>query len=375
MSDSIIMRRGRSGSASHGQAEQRSYLQGKHGSNSRTTDSALCTALRSFDSRWFMIPQGTGVLAVVLWDLPYDFHGLKIIAIIFWVVTIVEFLVVLILYIVRATTFPTYFFSLLSTDNTEISCLASIVVTFTSVIQMLGPLLGNSGWGVAVYALWCVCASGATIVVVIIPYVFAHINPPSIAHLLPNTQLPLVAALTAAAAGGGICSGGFLNAELQVPMILVSYLLVGVAVPMALILDALFLGRLYNETKDGKSEESKADALSLAYQTLVLAGPWGQGSSALQSLGGSVMNASFSQYDSGIMLTSQAAPVVGYSSIFVGLVFWGQATFWWAFTLLSVAQAVFINTNKRGKANFSLAAWSMVFPWVCVALLMTKCVC
>ncbi|KAI1843783.1 hypothetical protein JX266_010042 [Neoarthrinium moseri] len=301
-------------------------------------------ALKNIDSPWFLIPQGTGVLAIVLWQLPYQFRGLHTISIVFWGMTIIQFFTIL-------------FF------NTEVACLASIVVTFTAIVQMLALLLGEHGWEFAVYALWWVCAVLSLLMVIGVPYVFANIRPPSIARLLPNVQLPLVTAMTTATAGSALCQATPLSPKLQVPLILVSYLLIGLAVPLASILDTLFLGRLYNETKDDKANRGKSEALNLAYQSLVLVGPWGQCSSALQGLGQAVLSGSFSHYNTGIILTSQAAPAIGYLSLFGGIIFWGHATFWWAFTIISVAQAAFGYGRAQHKAGFDLAAWSMVFPW------------
>jgi tellurite resistance protein TehA-like permease len=329
------------------------------------TESTIETALRNVDSRWFLVPQGTGILAIALWELPYQFNGLNVIAIILWVLTICQFLLILALYILRAVKFPIYYLALLSTDTTEVACLASAVVTLTSIVQMLGLLVGDNGWAVAVYALWWICMGSSFLAVVSIPYVFAHVNPPGIAQLLPNSQLPLVAVITAAAAGGSICQIAALSTGLQVPLIMVSYLLLGLAMPLALLLDTLFLARLYNNTKAEKLTGSRPPALSLAYQTLVLVGPWGQCSSALQGLGRAVMDGSFAQYNSGVLLTSQAAPIIGHISIFAGVLSWGHATFWWIFTIISVTKELFRERKTWRTMGFDLAAWSMVFPWVC----------
>ncbi|KAH8204484.1 hypothetical protein TruAng_001400 [Truncatella angustata] len=169
-----------------------------------------------------------------------------------------------------------------------------------------------------------------------IPYVFTQINPPSIAGVLPNAQLPLEEALTAAATCGSLCTNGYWSCEIRVPVILVSYLLLGIAILLAFILDALFLGRLYNQTKDKRAKESKSQALNFAYQIMVLAGPWGKGSARLTCLGKAVLDGTFSPYNSGTMLTSEVTFAVGYSSIFASIFFWGTAIFWWVFTVISI---------------------------------------
>lgn len=76
------------------------------------------------------------------------------------------------------------------------------------------------------------------------------------------------------------------------------------------------------------------------------------------------MRRSFGKYAQGAFLTMDAAKPVGYASIFIGLMAWGQGTFWWAFATIRILHSGF---NKRGKwkgLTFGLSAWALVFPWV-----------
>src|ERR1700709_2274400 len=51
---------------------------------STTSSSSLVMVARSFKSQWFLIPQGTGILAIILHQLQYQFNGLTIISDILW---------------------------------------------------------------------------------------------------------------------------------------------------------------------------------------------------------------------------------------------------------------------------------------------------
>jgi tellurite resistance protein TehA-like permease len=329
------------------------------------SEQSRLTALRNISSVWFLIPQGTGILAVTLLQLHYQFHGLRTIALIVWALAIALFVSILFLYILRVIHFPKYFLSLLANDNTEVACLACIPVTFSSLIQMLSLVLGSDErWALAAYSLWWISMSASLLALLAIPHSFATINPPGYANLKPNSQLPIVAGLTCAAAGASICQSAALSTTMQMPIIIVSYLLVGISTPLALFLDTLFFGRLLNQPKVVKTSEYRTQALSLACQQAILIGPWSQGSSALQSLGQSVLQGTFAQYDSGMLLTSQAAPAVGYFSMFAGLLCWGQAFFWWVFTLASLLYAGLGNKQGRVHFKFEMTAWCMVFPWV-----------
>jgi tellurite resistance protein TehA-like permease len=326
---------------------------------SHPTSPALI-AVRNFASQWFLVAQGTGIIGVILHQLDYQFDGLIIISEIFWVLTIVLLVVMLIVYGLRIVLYPKEVAEVLSTDANETACLASISITFTSIIQMMALNLvqdWGKGWGIACFVLWWINTAMAAIVCIGIPYVFVKYEPPGVNALSPAAQLPLIAALTAAAGGGVICNYGALSAQLQVPVIIVSYLLIGMALPLSLGFDTLFLTRLFDRSSPSGMK---------VFQEMIVCGPWGQGSFALQSLGQAVMKGAFASYAKGSFLTSTAATPVGFASIFAGLCAWGHGTFWWAFAVVSIAQTAYTKGGGIRGLDFSLAAWSLVFPWVCV---------
>ncbi|KAK4234642.1 putative malic acid transport protein [Achaetomium macrosporum] len=315
------------------------------------------TPLHNFTSQWFLIPQGTGITAVILHQLDYQFPGLQIISYIFWIITIVLLLAMVLVYILRCILFPRKLVTALSHDISELACLTSVVISFTSIIQMaslvLVPGWGSKGWSIALYVLWWINVVLATVGAIGVPFVFVRLYPVGIPHLSPASQLPLIAALTAAAGGGTICQSAELSPALQVPVIVVSYLLVGVGLPLALALDVLFWARLLDRSLPNRQH---------VYQDMILCGPWGQGSFALQGLAGAVLHGSFASYARGTFLTAEAAKPVGYVSIFAGLLAWGTGTFWWIFAIVSILHAATDHWRFRG-LSFGLPAWAVVFPW------------
>lgn len=315
------------------------------------------TALENFSSQWFLIPQGTGITAVILHQLNYQFDGLHIISYIFWILTIIFLVVLLLIYITHCIFFPKTFKARVTHDVGEIACLSSIVISYTSIIQMTSLVLVHSwgqGWGTAVCAMWWTNAVLAVIAAIGIPFVYIRVYPVDIHRLVPSSQLPLIATLTAAAGGGTICQSAQISAGLQVPVIIVSYLLLAMGLAVAFALDVLYWAKLLSGSLPQPSS---------VFQDMILCGPWGQASFALQELGGVVLGGSFAAYDSGKFLTAQAAPVVGYASIFAGLLSWGVGTFWWIFGILSIMHAGTDHWRPH-KIPYSLAVWSVVFPWV-----------
>lgn len=315
-------------------------------------------ALWNFSSQWFLIPQGSGIIAVILNRLNYQFNGLEILSIIVWLYAIVLLAVCLFFYLLRIILYPRHVARALRTSLVETACLSSISITFTTIIQMAALVLVSDwgpGWGIVVYILWWINTAMAVITCVGIPYVFIKLQPPGIKAVTPSILLPLISVLTSAAGGAVVCQYGNLSAELQVPVIIVSYLEVGIGLSLAMAFDSIFLARLFDKS---------SLPLEQIHTDMILCGPFGQGSFALQALGQAVMSGSFAQYNEGSFLTAQAATPIGFASQFIGLLAWGYGTFWWCFAIVSIVHTFITQPGGLRRSKFTMSAWSLVFPWV-----------
>lgn len=324
----------------------------------RPPTSRLSRALWNFSSQWFLIPQGTGIIAVILHQLDYQFRGLRIISVIVWIYTIALLAIGVSVYLLRVLVYPRHVARALQESIVETSCLASIPITFTTIIQMIVLVLVHqwgSAWGIVAFVLWWINTAMAVIAVMVIPYVFVKVQPPGIKAVTPVVLLPLISALTSAAGGGVICHYGDFSDRLQVPVIIVSYLEVGVGLLLAMTLNDVFVTRLF--------DQSFPD-LEHIYQDMILCGPFGQGSFALQALGEVVSKGSFAEYDRGIFLTAQAAKPISYASQLAGLLAWGYGTFWWVFAITSIIHTFFSQPGGIRNSRFTMSAWALVFPWV-----------
>jgi tellurite resistance protein TehA-like permease len=324
----------------------------------RPPTSSFARALWNFSSQWFLIPQGNGIIAVILHQLDYQFRGLTIISVVLWIYTIVLLVVGLSLYTLRILLHHRHVAHMLKTSITETSCLASIPITFTTIIQMTVLVLvrqWGAAWGIVAYVLWWVNTAMAVVVVMGIPYVFVRIQPPGVKAILPGVLLPLISTLTSAAGGGVICRYGALSSRLQVPVIIVSFLEVGLGLALAVTLADTFMTRLFDKSFPSVEE---------IYQDMILCGPFGQGSFALQILGQAVSRDAFAEYNRGTFLTAEAAKPIAFASELAGLLVWGYGTFWWCFAIISISHTFISRTRHRQQTSFTLTAWSLVFPWV-----------
>ncbi|KAK2740749.1 hypothetical protein FQN57_005981 [Myotisia sp. PD_48] len=321
--------------------------------------SAAGRALWNFSSQWFLVSQGTGIVAVILYRLDYQFNNLDTLAKIVWVYTIVLLVVPLFLYLLRLFLYPVHVRHQLRTNIIELSCLSSISIALTSIIQMICLALVHrwgATWGTIAMVLWWINTVFAVLAVLGIPYVYICVHPPGIKRMTPVVLLPLIAALTSAAGGAVVCRFGGLSNNLQFPIIVVSYLEIGLGLPLAVSLQTIYLFRLL--------DQHSFTSINEVYQTMILCGPFGQASFALQMLGQVVDQGTFVADNKGSFLSMDTKPYIAITSQFAGVLSWAYGTFWWVFAIISIIHW-FYSPPFKGWRNtgFSMAAWSLVFPW------------
>ncbi|KAL6229813.1 hypothetical protein BDW75DRAFT_249257 [Aspergillus navahoensis] len=306
-----------------------------------TPSRPLSLAVYSFTSSWFLIPQGTSILAVILHQLPYQFGALPILAKIVWIYAIVLLGLFLGIYIARVILYPRH-----------ASCLASVPIAFTSIIQMISLQYDGDAKLVA-YVLWWISTFLSLSSVVGVPYSQLKMQPSGIEHMPPTFLLPVISILTSAAGGGVICENSSLSARLRVPAIIVSYMELGAGLGLTTCIDACIVYHHFDRKYPRYDE---------AYQDMVLCGPFGQASFALQILGNAVQH-SFGAYNRGSLLTETSAAPIAVVSQFAGLMSWGFGTFWWVLAILSIVYTLKVQSGGLRNATFSLSACSLIFPW------------
>lgn len=199
-----------------------------------------------------------------------------------------------------------------------------------------------------------------------IPYVFTKVEGPGLDSIPAAIMLPLIAALTAAAGGGVVCRYAQLDAHLQVPVIIVSYLFIGLGLPLSVACDAIILARMFDNAFPMKSK---------VYSLMILCGPLGQGSFALQILGQCVRRGAFAAYDTSPFLSGSGGETIANSSQFIGLITWGYGLFWWGFACIAITHYSIATPKDVFHWDKHLDAWSMVFPWVCACECMHSFAC
>ncbi|KAL8802742.1 MAG: hypothetical protein Q9200_006481 [Gallowayella weberi] len=215
-------------------------------------------------------------------------------------------------------------------------------------------------WGMVAYVLSWINVFIAFVVVVGIPYVYFRCCPPGTDSMPPGVILPGIAALTASSACGIVCFAGKLSARAQVPMIITGYVLLGIGYAETAALIIVYLSRLINGGFPNKAQ---------LWMNYIPVGPLGQASVAMQILGQAVTapgHQTFASYNRGIFITASAGQVLGTMGTFMGLLTWSYGAWWLLFSVaLTIHLGIFADGGIR---EYSLSAWSSVFPWVHLCL-------
>jgi hypothetical protein len=115
---------------------------------------------------------------------------------------------------------------------------------------------------------YCLCLS------VTFPFISIRLHPDGLSQLSPASQLPMIAVLTAVAGGRTIYQATKLSPDQQVPTIVISYLLVGMGLPLGFTLDALFCESYSTVTADRQHIPRHDPLPPLGARQFCVADPW-----------------------------------------------------------------------------------------------------
>lgn len=122
--------------------------------------STVSHVLQNFTSLWFSISMDTGIISILLHQLPYQFHALKIISDVVSLLDLTLFILFLIIFLVRIFRQLRHALHSFATTPEELGGLACPVAAFTilvGIISITGQAWGN-GWAVFSYTLLWISA-------------------------------------------------------------------------------------------------------------------------------------------------------------------------------------------------------------------------
>jgi C4-dicarboxylate transporter/malic acid transport protein len=298
--------------------------------------------IRQFTPNWFAATMGTGILSLVLPQIPVIGPSLIGAGEALWMANIALFAVFSTLYAAHWALFPhearrVFGHSVVSMFFGTIPMgLATIINGF--VVFGL-PLLGEGAIAIA-SGLWVADAAMSLACGVAIPYLMFTRQEHSIDQMTAVWLLPVVAA-EVAAASGGILAPHLADGPAQFALLAASYALWAYSVPVAFgILSILVLRMALH----------KLPHSGMAASSWLALGPIGTGALGLLVLGGDAPAIFAAHGLASIGAVAQGIGVIG------GLTLWGFGLWW-----LMLAAMITIRYFREG-VPFNLGWWGYTFP-------------
>lgn len=305
--------------------------------------------IRQFTPNWFAATMGTGVLALALKQAMPALSG---VAEALWLLTIGLFVLFSVLYTARWVMF--------FDEARRIFAHSTVSMFFGTIPMGLATILngclvfGVERWGSGILpwveALWWFDVALALLCGVAIPYLMFTRQEHSIDQMTAVWLLPVVAA-EVAAASGGMLAPHLLDAHRQFQVLITSYVMWAVSLPVAFSILTILMLRMALH---------KLPQASMAASSWLALGPIGTGALGMLLLGADAP-AIFAA--NGLGGLGEIARGLG---LVAGIVLWG-AGLWWLLTA-----ALITLRHLRDGMPFNLGWWGFTFPLGVYALATLK---
>ena len=297
--------------------------------------------VRQFTPNWFTITMGTGILSLSLNQCPLHVPGLHAIAVALWMLNIFLFSIFSVVYVTRWILFTQEAQRIFS-HSTVSMFFGAIPMGLATIINGL-LVYGVPMWGAGIVSLarplWWIDVVLALCSGIWVPFLMFTQQEHSLERMTAIWLLPIVAAEVSAASGAILAP--FLDANLALRILLISYALWAFSVPLALSILTILLLRLTLH---------KLPPSDMAATGWLALGPIGTGALGLISLGSDATRilplakfAEIAQVAFGIGLIGSTA-LLGYG------------VFWLSMAILMTARYL------RHGMPFNLGWWGFTFP-------------
>jgi len=282
---------------------------------------------------------GTGIVAILLHQLPYQFSGLGQISVVFLFLNIVIFIGLLFFSILRYIVWPEVFLLMLR-HPVQSLFLGAVPIGFGTIITMLVYVAAPLSRGLLYFTqvLFWIDVVLAMLTCLGVPLFMIMVHEQSIDKLTAVWLLPVVAPIVAASTGANLCTVIPQDWSALHPTLIASYVLWGMGFPFAMSILVLYIHRLtvYN-----------LPANEVIVSVFLPIGPLGLGGAAICQLGIVARNINF--------ISAEFAIVLHGAGVLIALLCFGYAIIWTVFAVVTIA-------SRFLKMHFSMAWWGFTFP-------------
>jgi tellurite resistance protein TehA-like permease len=302
---------------------------------------------------------GTGVIAVLLFRLPYNGKWLYELSIIFFVFDFVLFVLFCLISALRYLLFPEIWAAMLNHPTESLflgTCPLSLGILLQMIVNVCVPTWGS--WAVTLaWSLWWIEIILSVAICFYLPFMlyasvytefYLHhwlmaassmsVHKTDIASVTTLWLLPIVGAVIGAATGGTV-AGVLPNPTHALWTLIVSYILWGIGVPLALFALVLYYHRL------AMHKLPPPAAISSVFLPL---GPLGEGGFGIMKMG----EVALTVFPATNAIIPSAGQIVYVFGFLTALLMWGFGLAWLFWAVASFG---------RSKSPFNMGWWSIVF--------------
>lgn len=193
----------------------------------------------------------SGILAIVCHQLPYQFRGVGTIATIFYLVDLVLFIIFTLIFCLRlALHFPNVVTEFAS-DVEQLAYLACWPISWLTLSANTALIVSRSSWGghaftIVAYVMWWFGALWTFTTSIVVYYTLFRNRMINIESVTPGIIVPAVGVATVASTGGLIAEYAFqISPGLQVPIVIVGYIVLGQGIFLALMVYAALIQKYF----------------------------------------------------------------------------------------------------------------------------------
>lgn len=298
--------------------------------------------IRHFTPNWFTVTMGTGVVALILPELPFAHSIMAHLAVLLWQFNIALFLMFSLLYVLRWIIYPT--------EAKQIFSHASMSLFLGAIPMALATIInGYLKFGIHLYGdwvvpfaqlLWYIDVLLAVSIAWIVPFYMYNCQQHELQSMTAVWLLPIVACEVAAATGGLLLPHIAVGQQ-ALGILLGGYVLWGISVLPAFAILTILMLRLALH---------KLPSKELAISSWLALGPIGTGALALLILGAQAPQVLAVIDQQSLGLFCQQAGIV------VSLILMGFGLWWLGIAVLTTLK------HAKTALPFNLGWWGLTFP-------------
>ncbi|KAJ6104112.1 hypothetical protein N7523_010432 [Penicillium sp. IBT 18751x] len=295
------------------------------------------------EESWFSVTMGTGIVSILLHNLPYNGDWLYYLSIIVFVLNVLLFSTGCIISILRYTLYPEIF-PVMIKHPVQSMFIGTFPMGLATIINMI-VFVCVPAWGewtrYFAWGLWIFDAVVSVTTALSLPFLLmAHGNERPLSSMTAVWLLPIVSCIVAASSGA-VVAGVLPNEQYALWTVIVSYVLWGIGLPLAMMVMVIYLLRLTLH---------KLPPKAVIVSVFLPLGPLGQGGYGAMKLGQCARDI----FPKTHTLEESSGATFYTLGFLVALILWSFGLVWLFFASASIAYS--------RTFPFNIGWWGFTFP-------------